>query len=164
MFLPALGLSVSFNLCSNGPQKRPIVALSQRSLANTRLADTPHILPDFYIGRGSRQRPLKRSPFANDFKVSEFDREIAISKFGEKMATDELLQSTLWRLSGTRLICRCIARQACHADVIIEAYRRRFPNSFDRTSDNGETPTSSVLNYLALLRQEPESGSEVAIR
>ena len=75
------------------------------------------------------------------------------------MATDETLQSTLWKLSGARLICHCSAKQACHADVIIEAYRRRFPNSFDRTSDNGETPTSSVLNYLALLRQEPESES-----
>ena len=114
---------------------------------------------DFYIGRRSRQRSLKRSTFANDFKVSEFGREIAISKFGEKMATDELLQSTLWRLSGARLICHCSARQACHADVIIEAYRRRFPNSFDQISDNGVTPTSSVLNYLPLQRQEPESES-----
>ena len=155
-----------FNLCHIG-------ALSQRSLANTRRADTPHILQvrgcleevkrlmrgDFYIGRRSRQRSLKRSMYANDIKVSEFGRENAISKFGEKMATDELLQSTLWRLSGARLICYCSARQACHADVIIEAYRRRFPNSFDRTSDNGVTPTSRVLNYLALLRQEPESES-----
>ena len=83
--------------------------LGQRSLANTRCANTPHILPvrgcleevgrlmrgDFYIGRGSRQRSLKRSTFANDFKVSEFGREIAISKFREKMATDVLWQSTL---------------------------------------------------------------------
>ena len=62
------------------------------------------------------------------------------------MATDEFLQSTLWRRSGARLTCHGSARQACHADVIIEAYRRRFPNSFDRTSDNGVTPTSRVLN------------------
>ena len=75
------------------------------------------------------------------------------------MATDEMLQSTLWKLSGARLICHCSAKQACHADVIIEAYRSRFPNSFDRSSDNGETPASSVINYLALLRQEPESES-----
>ena len=170
------------------------MALSQRKVANTRRADTPHILPirgclegvkrlmrgDFNIETGSRQRSLKRSIYANDFKVSEFGREIAISKFGEEMATDETLQSELWMLLGARLICHCSAKQACHADVIIEAYRCRFPNSFDRTSDNGETPTPSVLNYLALLRQEPESesgssadegvqdraldGSEVAIR
>ena len=50
---------------------------------------------------------------------------------------------------GARLVCHCSARQTCHADVIIEAYRRRFPNSFDRTSDNGVTPTSSVQNYSA---------------
>ena len=164
---------MSFNLCSIGDTEEAHWALSQRSLANTRRADTPRILPvrgcledverlmrgDFYIGRGSRQRSLKRSICANDFKVSKFGREIAVSKFREKMATDELLQSTLWKLSGARLICHCSAKQACHADVIIEAYRSRFPNSFDRSSDNGETPTSSVLNYLALLRQEPESES-----
>ena len=71
--------------------------LGQKSLANTRCENTPHILPvrgcleevgrlmrgDFYIGRGSRQRSPKRSTFANDFKVSEFGREIAISKFHE---------------------------------------------------------------------------------
>ena len=109
--------------------------------------------------KGSRQRSLKRSIYANDFKVSEFGREIAVSKFREKMATGETLQSTLWKLSGARLICHCSAKQAYHADVIIEAYHRRFPNSFDRKTDNGETLTSSVLNYLALLRQEPESES-----
>ena len=75
------------------------------------------------------------------------------------MATNELLQSTLWRLSGARLICHCNARQACHAGVIIEDYRRHFPNSFDRTSDNGVTPTSRVPKYLAFFRQEPESES-----
>ena len=92
---------------------------------------------DFYIGRGSKQRSLKRSTFANDFKVSVFGREIAIAKFREKMATDVLLQSTLWTLSGARLICHCSAKQDCHADVIIEAYRTRFPNAFDRSADSG---------------------------
>ena len=145
--------------------------LQQRSLADTKCAETPHILPvrgcleevkrlmrgDFYIGRGSKQRSLKRSTFANDFKVSVFGREIAIAKFREKMATDVLLQSTLWTLSGARLICHCSAKQDCHADAIIEAYRTRFPNAFDRNADSGITPSADVLNYFALLRQEPES-------
>ena len=126
--------------------------LGQRSLANTRCENTPHILPvrgcleevgrlmrgDFYIGRGSRQRSLKRSTFANDFKVSEFGREIAISKFREKMATDVLWQSTLWTPSGARLICHCSARQDCHADAIVDSYRIRF---FDNCGAEGARET-----------------------
>ena len=157
----------------SGTQKRPIGALSQRSLANTRRADTPHILPvrgsledvkrlmrgDFYIGRGSRQRSLKRSTYANDFKVSEFGRETAISKFGEKMATDVILQSTLWTLSGARLLCHCSARQACHADVIIEACRRQLStNRGSRSSSNssrrpGPVHRGGILNSELFHRQ-----------
>ena len=149
-------------------KRRPIGALGQKSLANTRRADTPHILPvrgclgkrvkrlmrgDFYNGGGSRQRSLKRSTFANDYKVSEFGPGLAISKFREKMAADVLSQSTLWTHSGARLVCHCSARQACHADAIID------PGAFDRRAESGIPPTSQVLNYLALLRQEPESES-----
>ena len=143
-----------FNQGSHCGQKEAHGALGQRSLANTRCADTPHVLPvrgcleevkrlmrgDFHIGRGSRQRSLKRSTFANDFKVSEFGREIAISKFREKMAADGSLQSTFRTLSGARLICNCSARQDCHADAVNDSYRIRFQGAFDRSADSGITP------------------------
>ena len=53
---------------------------------------------------------------------------------GEKMATDGLTQSTLWTLSGARLICHCSARQDCHAGAIIYSHRIRFPGAFDRNA------------------------------
>ena len=71
------------------------MALSQRSLANTRRADTYASYPPgtrlpgrcqkaharrLLHRREARQRSLKRSIYANDFKVSDFGREIAISK------------------------------------------------------------------------------------
>ena len=104
-----------------------------------------------------RRRSLGKSEFANDYKVSEFGRELAISKTAEKMATDVRVRSRLWILSGARLICHCTSKQACHTDAIIDSFHILFPDAYDRENTAGEPPTSEVLNYLALLRQEPES-------
>ena len=57
-------------------------------------------------------------------------------------------------LSGARLICHCLLRQACHADAIISASSRGFPSAFDRDDPSSRAPSSSVLNRLAELRCE----------
>ena len=102
---------------------------------------------DLNIGKGSQQRSMGKSDIANDCKVSELRRELAISKFAGKMATDERLRSKLWTLSGARLVCHCTSKQA----------RILFPSAYDRNSATGEPPTSEVLNHMALLRQEPDN-------
>ena len=39
------------------------------------------LMGDLYIGRGSRQRSLGKSRYCNNYKVSEFGRDAAITKF-----------------------------------------------------------------------------------
>ena len=109
------------------------------------------MLGDFYIGRGCRQRGLGRE-YCNDFKVAVHGREVAISKFAEKLASGHGLRSRLWRLSGLRLVCRCRPSQACHGDVFI----REFANMHHL----GGVVPSSVLNYMSRWRDEPECEEE----
>ena len=63
-------------------------------------------------------------------------------------------------MSGLRLVGHCRATQECHADVIIQEFRRAHPSAFDRDDADGEPPTSAVLNYLARVRMEPEPEEE----
>ena len=110
---------------------------------------------DYYIGRGSRERGLGKSVYSNDFKVSQYGRERAISQFAQKLQRDEELRAKLWTLSGLRLVCHCKSSQACHADSIIEGFRRMYPGAFDRDDPEAEPPKSETLNYLARLRMAP---------
>ena len=80
---------------------------------------------DRYIGRGSAQRGLKRSVWANSYKVSHFTRKVAIEKYKEELVQNKDLRFQLWSLPGLHQICHCSARQTCHADAIIDA----FPSS-----------------------------------
>ena len=50
---------------------------------------------DFYIGRGCQQRGLGRSEYCNDFNVAVHGREVAISKFAEKLSSDHGLRNRL---------------------------------------------------------------------
>ena len=61
-------------------------------------------------------------------------------------------------LSGTRLICHCLPRQACHADAFISACSIRFPTAHSRDDPSSRTPSSSVINGLAELKCEEEKG------
>ena len=110
---------------------------------------------DFYIGRGSRERGLEKSLYSNDYKVAQFGRERAISCFAQKLRSDEELRSKLWTLSGLRLICHCKPSQACHADSIIDEFRRMYPSAHDREDSDADPPKSEVLHYLARLRMFP---------
>ena len=111
---------------------------------------------DFYVRRGCRQRGLRRSLYANDYKVSEFGRQTAIERFAEKLSRDSELQENLHTLSGKRLLCHCRPTEACHADSIISAFRDKFPEAFDRDDEEAPAPTAHILAYLALLKTEQE--------
>ena len=112
---------------------------------------------DCYVGRGSRQRGLEKSRFANPYKVASYGRESAVALFRQDLETDQKLRSSLWTLSGLRLICHCGERQSCHADCLIAAYEKDFPGAFNRSDLGGCPPSSQQLNYLARLREEVPS-------
>ena len=144
---------------------------SIRTVAGTGILDTPMVLPirghldqirrlmkgDFYIGRGASQRGLRRSAYSNSFKVSEYGREVAISKFAEHLKMTPVLRRRLWSLSGLRLVCHCRPEQQCHADSIISEFKTQFPTAYNRDDPASPPPDSRTLNYLAVLREEPLS-------
>ena len=112
---------------------------------------------DFFVGRGSTQRRLKRSAFCNDYKVSAYGREEAIWRFEQKLKTDQEVRESLWTLSGLRLVCHCTPTQDCHADATIQEFRLLFPGAYDRNDGTAGPPSSQVLNFLARLREEATS-------
>ena len=115
-----------------------------------------HMLGDIYVGRGSRQRNLKKSLWCNPFKVSEHGRALAVSKFEHHRRTDQDLNEALWQLSGARLVCQCRPGEECHADVIRTVFREQFPDAHDRDEEKAKPPSAQVLNYMAKLREVPE--------
>ena len=103
---------------------------------------------DLYIGRGSRQRSLARSRYCKTFKVSQHGRVVAILGFRDALISDRKLHSSLWALSGRRLVCHCRPSEACHGDVLIEEFRKLYPDSYDRSAGHGAPPESGVLSYI----------------
>ena len=102
--------------------------------------------------QGCRQRSLGCSLFANPFKVAKHGRDRAIELFAKP------LRSSIWILYGLRLLCHCGPLQSCHADVLITAFAHDFPGAYDRHDTSASVPaTSAQLNYLAALREEPDS-------
>ena len=89
--------------------------------------------------------------------VAQFGREHAIALFSRDLESDPQLRSSLWVLSGLRLVCHCTERQACHADSLMAAYAELFPTAFDRSDLGASPPSSQQLNHLARLREEIES-------
>ena len=55
---------------------------------------------DIYNGRGS----TLRSRYCNNFKVAQYNQEAATAGFWEMLLQDRILYSSLWMLSGTRLV------------------------------------------------------------
>ena len=146
--------------------RRPTLLTGVESILAESLSDTPMVVPirgcleeirrvmlgDYDVGRGCRQRNLGASLFCNDYKVSVYGRERAISQFAQKLKGDAALMARLWTLSGLR--------QTCHADEIIREFRKLYPTAFDREDSESEPPSSEVLNYLARLRMESEPQDE----
>ena len=113
---------------------------------------------DYYIGRGCRQRSLGCSLFAIPFKVAKHGRDCAIELFAKHLDDDVSLRSSIWILSGLRLLCHCGPLQSCHDDVLITAFAHNFPGAYDSHDTSASVPpTSAQLNYLAALREEPDS-------
>ena len=115
---------------------------------------------DVYIGRGRRQRGLKRSVWANDYKVSVQGREAAVQQFGEKLRRESPLRDLLWTLSGGRLVCHCLPTQSCHGDEIVREYKNQLPAAFDREEEGSDPPEAAVFDFLSRLREVPLSDAE----
>ena len=115
---------------------------------------------DFYIRLGSRQRKLGRSKFCNNVKVSEVGRDRAIGSFRNTLREDNHLLGILRTLSGRRLVCHCQLSQHCYGDVLIQELRRAFQDAYDRNDSDGQTPSSSILDFVTRLREEPETESD----
>ena len=143
-----------------------IFARHSRSVLGETCADRDEVRKfmrgDYYIGRGSTQRVLTQSLFCNDYKVSLYGRKEAIWRFEQKLKCDPVLRETLWTMSGLRLVCHCKPTQECRGDAIIREFRQQFPGAFDREASASEPPSSRVLNYLARLREEPESEADTS--
>ena len=141
------------------------------TVLGTSFAETPLIVPtsdslervralmvgDMYVGRGSRQRGLTKSVFCNPFRVSDYGRSHAVKLFHQHLDGSHELQRDLWLLSGLRLLCHCQRGEECHGDVLILKFKEVYPTAFDRDRVDQPPPSSSILNYLARLREAPRS-------
>ena len=112
---------------------------------------------DHFIGRSCRQRGLPRSVFGNPYTLSVYGRAQAVRRYAATLARDDDLRAKVWSLAGCWLVYHCAPEQECHADIIIAEYRRQFPDAYDRDGAESPVPSSSVLNLLSRLREEPDS-------
>ena len=60
--------------------------------------------------------------------------------FREMLLQDRALYSSLWTLSGTRLVCHCRPSEACLGDILVEEFRRSYPQAYDRNDFNAIPP------------------------
>ena len=81
---------------------------------------------DIHIGRGSKQRGLLTSLWANRYKVSKFGRDRAAALHRAEVREDPQYGRRVHELSGTRLLCHCRQNEKCHAD--------NPPRSFPRSA------------------------------
>ena len=98
-------------------------------------AETPPVVPvrgylegirrlmkaDCYIGRGCKQRGVRRSDFANPNKVSVYGHSEAVRRCELTLARDDGSRGKVWSLSSCRLVCHCTPEQEC------QEYRRVGP-------------------------------------
>ena len=103
------------------------------------------MIGDCYIGRGSRQRGLSKSIFCNTHKVSCSSKRKGDPDVQKDLSTNSELCERLWTLSGLRLVCHCTPNHTCHAHVLVQKFRERYPGAYDRT-DTTSTPPAGVLN------------------
>ena len=116
---------------------------------------------DLYIGRGSGQRSLPKSRYCNTFKVSQYGRVAAIAGFRDALISDRKLHSSLWTLSGRRLVCHCRPSEACHGDVLIEEFQKLYPRVWGpELHERNRTETKG----RALMREFPGRRLDVAVK
>ena len=74
---------------------------------------------------------------------------MAISKFRETLLADKGLHRSLWTISGTRLVCHCRVAEDCNGDVLVEEFRKMYPDAYDRTQRYSVPPEPEILSFLA---------------
>ena len=98
-----------------------------------------------------------RSPYCNNHKVATYGQRTAIELFEKHLLSSLLSLDDLWTLSGCRLACHCRPEQDCQGDVIILQFPLRYPSADDRNDPLSAAPKTEELQYLAKLRETPES-------
>lgn len=76
---------------------------------------------DIYIGRDVKRLGIKKSPYANPFKIGrDGTREEVIEKYRKWLLNQpELVERAKRELKGKVLGCWC-KPEACHGDVLVE--------------------------------------------
>ena len=78
-----------------------------------------------YIGRAHRTsdgRCFPESQWANPFRVADYGREGCLTRYGDYFVRATGLTKDLPTLAGKQLVCHCATDQACHADILIDAF------------------------------------------
>ena len=109
---------------------------------------------DCYTGRGSRHRGLTKSIFCTTHKVSTVGRDREQSTCSTRTCRQT---KPYWISCGhyrVCLACHCTPNQACHGEILIRRFSEQYMDAFDRSSTS-VTPDSAVLDYLAMIGEEP---------
>lgn len=100
--------------------------------------DMPNYPDAVYIGRQNPRRKMKRSPWANPYKVEHYGRTLAIARYASDVSRDfeyaRLNDLTpvpnLADLTGKPLACWCrhhgegrTEENTCHGDILTELWR-----------------------------------------
>ena len=121
------------------------------------LDSSRRFMRDVYIGWGWRKRGLTKTVFGKHYEVAPHGRDEAIAKFKAHLRSDPRLLSLLWTLFCLRLVCHCLEKPCCNADVLIGEFKGLCSSSNDRLTPGSAPPSSEKLKYLSRLRDEPES-------
>ena len=103
---------------------------------------------DIYVGRGSKQRGLLPSFWANRYKVSKFGIDRAVELHRAEVQEVPQYGLKVHELSGKRLLCHC----RHHANNLRDLFGDWSPHAFD-PSRSERPPLSSELNILAKGRE-----------
>ena len=83
---------------------------------------------DIYVGRGSKQRGLLPSFWANRYKVSRFGRDRAVELYRSEIREAHLYGRRINELSGERLLCHYRTSEKCHSDNLQDLLRELHPH------------------------------------
>ena len=81
---------------------------------------------DVYIGRGNHggiPKSFWQNMYVIDRTPGGMTREQVIEAFRETFRRSPEMQARIGELSGRVLRCHCEPHEACHADVLIEAWQ-----------------------------------------
>ena len=79
---------------------------------------------EVYIGRGSPQWGLRRSIWANPFRMGPGNSRDSVLVKYEKYFDQSGLRASIGDLAGKRLLCHCPLDRRCHGDILLEALGR----------------------------------------